>query len=255
MTHIQMKTLFGAMIIAIFTLTSCQSTSRVTHVTGRMIPVDATLDEQPDSSAIALLAPYKTLIDSMMYRKIGYADVTMKRVARESLLSNLVSDVLRQSAAGVIGKPANIGVVNLGGLRNDLTKGDITIGNVFEILPFENSLCVLTVSGDVLNEIFQAMAQKGGAGLSGAKLEISKSGKLLSATVNNAPVEMDRLYTIATIDYVADGNDGLSPMVKASKRICPPNATLRQIFLNYVEVQTAAGKVITSKIEGRITVK
>lgn len=65
----------------------------------------------------------------------------------ESLLSNLVAGVLQQAAVRVLGKPADMGLVNMGGLRNILPKGDITVGEIFEILPFENSLCVLTMKG------------------------------------------------------------------------------------------------------------
>ena len=60
---------------------------------------------------------------------------------------------------------------------------------------------------------------------------------------------------MATIDYLADGNDGMAPLAKAVKRDCPPGATLRGLFMDYVERQTKAGKKITSHIEGRISVK
>ena len=63
----------------------------------------------------------------------------------ESLLSNLIADVLREAAVEVLGKPADMGLINIGGIRNSLTEGDITTENIYEILPFENSLCVLTM--------------------------------------------------------------------------------------------------------------
>ena len=59
----------------------------------------------------------------------------------------------------------------------------------------------------------------------------------------------------ATIDYLADGNDGMTALIRAEKRECPQGATLRSLFMDYVERQTAAGKKITSRMEGRITVE
>ena len=59
----------------------------------------------------------------------------------------------------------------------------------------------------------------------------------------------------ATIDYLADGNDGMTALIQGEKRDCPPGATLRGLFMDYVERQTAAGKKITSRMEGRITVE
>ena len=67
-------------------------------------------------------------------------------------------------------------------------------------------------------------------------------------------IEDDKDYTVATIDYLADGNDGLTPFINADKRECPDGLTLRGLFLDYVRQQTAAGKKITSKLDGRITV-
>jgi 2',3'-cyclic-nucleotide 2'-phosphodiesterase (5'-nucleotidase family) len=178
----------------------------------------------------------------------------MDRGAPESLLSNLVADVLRQSAAAVTGHPADLGIVNMGGLRNVLTQGDITVGDVYEILPFENSLCVLTMQGTALRKLFTDIAKSGGQGLSGARLRIGKAGALLEATVGGQPIDDARSYTLATIDYLADGNDGMPSFTLAQSRECPAGATLRSLFMKYVEAQTAAGKTITSQLEGRITV-
>ena len=101
----------------------------------------------------------------------------------ESLLSNLVASVLQQAAVRVLGKPADMGLVNMGGLRNILPKGDITVGEIFEILPFENSLCVLTMKGTDMKRLFKAIASLHGEGVSGIRMEISKEGELLNVTI------------------------------------------------------------------------
>ena len=250
-----LKFVSGAALAMMFLLASCHSACEVTKVEGRMQPMDSTYDVNPDTEAMALLAPYKAKIDSMMYRVVGTAEMSMDKGAPESLLSNLVADVLRGAAAQVLGKPADMGLVNMGGLRNVLTEGAVTCGNIYEILPFENSLCVVTLKGVYLNHLFENIAARGGEGVSGVKLRITKSGKLLGATVAGKPVADDKLYTVATIDYLADGNSDMTALIQAEKRDCPPGATLRGLFMDYVEQQTAAGKKITSRMEGRITVE
>ena len=87
------------------------------------------------------------------------------------------------------------------------------------------------------------------------QLQITKDGKLLRATVAGKPVVDDKLYTVATIDYLADGNNGMTALIQAEKRECPSGATLRGLFMDYVERQTAAGKKITSRMEGRVAVE
>lgn len=249
------KLFSGVTLAVLLTLSSCQSPYKLTKIEGSMITIDSVWDAQPDADALALLAPYKAAVDSMMYRVVGVSEMTMKVGAPESLLSNLVADVLRGAAAQTLGKPADMGLVNMGGLRNILSEGEITCGNIYEILPFENSLCVLTVKGSILKELFAAIAARKGEGVSGVYLEITSDGKLLNGTVGGKEIKDEDLYTVATIDYLADGNDGMKPLVQAEKRICPEDATLRGLFMDYVEQQTKTGKKITSSMEGRITIK
>ena len=250
-----LKFVSGLALAVMFSFTSCHSAYEVTKVEGRMHPMDSTYDVNSDAEAVALLAPYKAKIDSMMYRVVGTAEMSMDRGAPESPLSNLVADVLGGAAVQVLGKSADMGLVNMGGLRNMLTEGPITCGNIYEILPFENSLCVLTLKGAHLNRLFENIAARGGEGVSGVQLQITKDGKLLRATVAGKPVVDDKLYTVATIDYLADGNNGMTALIQAEKRECPSGATLRGLFMDYVERQTAAGKKITSRMEGRVAVE
>lgn len=244
----------GVLLVAVLLLSGCRSAYKVTKVESAMVAIDSTWDVKPDAEAVALLAPYKAKIDSMMYRVVGTAEMSMRKGSPESLLSNLVADALRLSAVQVLGKPADMGLVNMGGLRNILTEGPITVGDIYEILPFENSLCVMTLKGVYMKELFANIAARGGEGVSGVQLRITRDRKLLEGTINGQPIEDDKLYTVATIDYLADGNGGMYALPQAEKRECPAGATLRDLFISYVEQQTAAGKKITSRTDGRITV-
>ncbi len=254
MKRMTLKFIPSVILAAVFLLSSCHSVYEVAKAEGTMVAIDSTWDIKPDAEAVALLAPYKAKVDSIMYRVVGMAEMSMDKGAPESLLSNLVADVLRDAAGQVLGKPADMGLINMGGLRNVLTEGPITCENIYEILPFENSLCVLTMKGVYLKELFNNIAARHGEGVSGVQLVITKDGKLLQGTVGGRPVEDEQLYTIATIDYLADGNDGMIALPQAEKRECPEGATLRGLFMEYVERQTAAGKKITSRLEGRVTI-
>lgn len=171
--------LSGAVLAVALLLVSCHSSYEVTKVEGGRIPMNSVWDAEPDAEAVALLAPYKARMDSVMYHVVGTAEMSMDRFRPESLLSNLIADVLREAAVEVLGKPADMGLINIGGIRNSLTGGDITTENIYEILPFENSLCVLTMKGSAMKHLFENIAVRLGEGVSGIQLEISKDGKLL----------------------------------------------------------------------------
>ncbi len=236
-------------------MTSCDKRYKVVKTDGKLISVDSTWDAYTDSATLALLEPYKNAVDSMMNKVRGVSLVTMDNSKPEGLLSNLVADVLREAATPTLGHPADMGLVNRGGLRNILGEGNITTGNIFEILPFENSLCILTISGRTLKELFVAIAQRGGEGVSGVTLTLGPNNTVINGLIDGKPVDEDKEYTVATVDYLAEGNDGMVPLMAARSRVCPEGATLRGLFMEYVDGQTAKGKPITAKMEGRITVK
>ncbi|MDR0976993.1 MAG: 5'-nucleotidase C-terminal domain-containing protein [Prevotellaceae bacterium] len=240
--------------VGILALSSCRPTYRITNVEGSMTPIDSTWDAHPDTAAAALLAPYKAEIGKVMYRVIGTSAMPMEKGRPESLLSNLVADVLKQAAADVLGHPADVGLVNMGGLRANLPAGNITINDIYEICPFENALCVLTLTGSEMKRFCEDMARVGGPGVSGVKLTITKDGRLVDATVGGRPIDEARTYTVGTIDYLAEGNDGMTTLMNITRKQCPDDSVLRDLFIRYVEKETAAGRQITSRIEGRVTV-
>jgi 2',3'-cyclic-nucleotide 2'-phosphodiesterase (5'-nucleotidase family) len=227
----------------------------VTDVRGTMIPVDSTYDAQPDKKGTELVAHYKQGIKALMTTTIGTCAQNMTGMGRkdaESLLSNLASDVLREAGTKVMGKTCDMGLVNKGGLRATLPKGPITIGNIYEIMPFDNSLCVVMLSGQQLMTLFEEIAKTRGQGISGAKMVITHDGRLIDATIGGEKVDMNRTYSLATLNYLAEGNDGMNilgnPEVKHTNY---DNMIIRDIMIDYVKARTAKGEVVQSSLDGR----
>lgn len=238
-------------------LTSCHSSYNLANIQGSKMEITNAFDTNQDMKAVAILAPFKAKVDSIMNPVIGNSAMDMTSRRPESLLSNLIADVLREYANAIPGQKADISVTNMGGLRSNLPKGTITFGTVYEILPFENSLCIVNLKGSDLKTLLAEIAKVGGEGISNAKLLISKpyGGELLEATVGGKPIDEDATYSVATLDYLAEGNDGLGAFRKALSRFCPEGATVRNIFLGYVKAKAAKGEQVSSALDGRIQVK
>lgn len=211
----------------------------------------AIYDASPDLEAEATLNFYKQQVDEIMNEPIGSASQTLESYQPESPLSNLIADIIRLKAAEKTGKSIDMAVMNMGGIRSILNQGEITIGDIFQICPFENKLAVLTMRGEVLNELLQQIAALHGEGLSGAQMVISEGGSLISANIGGKPVDKDKVYNIATIDYLAEGNDGMLAFKKADTITYPENGILREVFIDYVKDLNKGGIPVDAKIEGR----
>lgn len=249
------KLVFSLACMMLF-LGSCASSHyQVTSITSTRLAVDQSLEPIRDAETEALIAPFRRMKDSIMSDVIGQAEVSMLRTRPESALGNLIADVLRSSASMVLGHEADVAVMNMGGMRADLTKGNITVSNVFEILPFENSLCVLTIKGSDLKRLFANIAARKGEAISGASIVISQSGKLLDCKVAGKEIEDEKIYSLSSIDYLAEGNDGMPAFTAALTKELPADATLRDLFMQYVKDMGKEGKSLYSRVEGRVILK
>lgn len=227
---------------------------RLTAVSGERVVIDSRWDVAPDARAEALLKTYKAKVDSIMSPVVGESAHYMEGKAPESDLSNLVADALRLGGDRYSETPVDVAVTNFGGLRSSLPEGPVTFGNIFEVTPFENTLVLLWMKGSDLRRLFQQICCIK-ACLSGVNLVCDKAGNLLEAKVGGKPLEDDRLYRVATIDYLAEGNDGFTVFQEIQEREQPDGATLRQLFLDYVQEQTRQGRKLEARVEGRLIIK
>ena len=248
-----MKRIILTMTCALL-LSGCRTSYEVTEVRGERIPMTAAYDKGQDEEAARILLPYKQKVDEVMNEPIGHCARTLESHRPESPLSNLIAGIIALSAAEKTGEAIDMGLMNMGGIRNILNAGVITVGDIFQICPFENALAVVTLSGKELRELMEQIAALGGEGVSGVQLVIS-GGRLVSATVGGKPIDPDKDYRVATIDYLAEGNDRLDVMKTAGRKTFPEDGILRDVFIEYVKRLESQGKAVDAKEERRITVQ
>ena len=109
-----------------------------------------------------------------------------------------------------------------------------------------------------VEELFEQIAASGGEAVShGVRLVITKDGKLKSALVGGKGIDKDRLYRIATLDYLAQGNDGLEAFKDKTGVLSPKSEenNVRHIIENYFREQEKNGRPVESRVEGRIVVE
>lgn len=244
-------------VVTIGLLSSCTHHYQLASVERSRILIDSRYDANPDGEATEYMKAYTPKVDSLMGPVVGKTARYMAAYRPESELSNLLPDILVW-ASKKYNEQADFAVYNIGGMRAALAKGDITIGDVYEVAPFENKICFITLKGSDVTELFRQIAIRGGEGVSHeVHMDIDKSHSLLSAKLNGKDIDPNADYRIVTIDYVAQGNDGMTAFKNGTNLTAPKEEkdNTRYIIMDYFREHQSQGKVVDAVIEGRIVVR
>ncbi|MDE5783856.1 MAG: 5'-nucleotidase C-terminal domain-containing protein [Prevotella sp.] len=253
-----MKGLFSLTgLVLMVLLTGCTTHYRLTNVNRSRIVVDKRYDATPDAQAVAFLAPYKQKVDSVMGPVVGRVAHDMSARRPEGDLSNLLPDIFMYMAKNYNEKP-DFAVYNMGGIRAELSKGDVTYGDVLDVAPFENKICFLTLTGEKVLELFAQIARNGGEGVSkGVQLVITPDGKLVSARLHGKEIDPKAGYRVTTIDYLSQGNDGLVAFKDCTELYSPQEDwnNARYVIRDFFSEMMQKGWTIESRVEGRVVVE
>ncbi len=204
-----------------------------------------------DSSIIKYYLPYKAKMEAEMHRIIGQADVALTGGKQpETLLGNFFSAAVLDQGLK-LDPSIQFTFATKGGLRNALPKGNITIGNVFELMPFENELVLLKLSGSDTQKLMDFIAQSSGQPEVGVTMKI-KSGKPHEVSIAGKPFDINKNYSVLTYDYLANSGGDLAFLGNALETKVL-GLKLRDALIQYIEQETKKGNKITAKLDGRIT--
>ncbi|MFA6262224.1 MAG: 5'-nucleotidase [Bacteroidia bacterium] len=238
------------LIFLILTGPSCGTVYRAEKKEHRNISI------QPDSgwlqgagydAARQLIEPYKKKVDTETQLVIGSTEVILLRQKPEGTLCNLAADAVKEKAEQLAYQRIDLCVLNYGGLRiPSIGKGDITTGKVFELMPFENELVLLTVKGSTLKELFHIMALNGGWPVSGAAFRI-KDQDAIEIQIGQVALDSAATYQLVTSDYLANGGDNASCLKEAIHRK-DLHYKVRDAITDYIKLHSP----LNLSLQGRI---
>ncbi len=249
--HFSLFAFVSAIVLPVL-FSSCQDHVYVLQsVQPHRIEVTKALDAHPVAAADAFLAPFRLGVDSLRRPRVGESEQYMTAGRPESLLSNWVADALVATGER-LGYHPDLGICNVGGLRSAMPQGTVCRGDILGIAPFENFFTILKLRGSEVLKLMSDIAAVHGEGVSqAARLVITRDGQLKSALLGGQPIDPERLYTIATLDYLADGNDKLYSLKNSEERITTKEA-VRDVLIEHLRRLDQAGQKASARIEGRI---
>lgn len=247
------RILFFVSWAVVATVSSCMQEPRVVGMDGCCIPVLRVDDCSYDSVLVARIESGRKAVDSIKAPLIGTASMTLKAYRPESPLMNFAADALLSAARSHCNVEIDIAITNKGGLRSEIAEGAVTFGDIYNVFPFDNTLVLITLDGRQLTRLFSEIAVVGGEPISGATITMTRDGRVADAKVGGRPVDPERLYRIATSDYLSQGNDGMTTLAEGRDKDMY-SVTIRDLMVEYISALHGRGKPVTAKEDGRITI-
>ena len=222
-----------------------------------VIPVTEAIPDDPEIQKV--IAPLAEEIRASFGQPLVQAPqgVFRGRRGEENLLGYWVSDVMRQAAQPLVGTPVRFAITNAGGLRANLRPGQLKVGDIFELMPFENELIVIELTGaEVIQVVKEGLLRRGGEPCSGVKVKVEgtpQQATLIVTWEDGAPIDPATVVKVATTDYLYGGGDSI-PTLKKGRKPFTTGVTLRQMLLDQCAALGKAGKDLLPPAPGRYTV-
>lgn len=249
--HLRMKKYILLVILA--GLAACNPGYHLTNRTANRVGIDS-LSASTDSSVARFLQPYRQGLERTMNEVLTHSTGRIEKGQPDGPLNDLLTDALLQQASQRYGKPVDCSHLNYGGIRNNLPEGNITTGSIFEVMPFDNQLVVLTLTGNMLRQLLNHFSAGNKLVVGGIRTKIH-DGKVQSVTFTNGrTLQPDETYTVAMSDYIADGGDN-ADFLKNAVRRDNINYLIRDALIDYFRQQGKSGKPINPVSDGRVSIE
>jgi 2',3'-cyclic-nucleotide 2'-phosphodiesterase (5'-nucleotidase family) len=203
-------------------------------------------------SSIKLVNFYKQQLEEETQKIIAYSVQDLKKENNQHALGNFFCDAMKYICEKTIMDSCDIVLVNRGGLRANLPKGEIRVYNIFELMPFDNELVLLTVSGKKIIEGLNTIVVKRHSYL-GLKLTINANDEILETKIGGKNIEENKNYKILTSDYIANGGDKFDFLMNPIEyKLC--NIKIRDAIISYCIKLTEQQKQIIPYTDERFQI-
>lgn len=246
---------YTLLITWLFIFGACKTNYVKTSYNASNVVVSDSLN-QPDSQLIHIYLPYKKMLEKDMDRVIAVSSREMVKGKPESGLTNFLADLLLKEGSNYLNSsPHNfqpdVSYFNYGGIRTFLPGGEITVGKVYELMPFENEMVFLKLNGKQIAEFIDAIARKGGDSVGGVRFKIA-GGKATEINVRGVPLHENEHYWLVTNDYIAQGGDDMEMLTQRSEFV-ESGKKIRDVIISHLEKLHEKDQILNVQTDERIT--
>jgi len=242
-------------IISTFLISCSQDTEwTINSLDGNYLKVDSANSPNQDEKMLSEIAPYKQKLDSAMGGVITFTDKEYFKKKPNGTLNNLVCDmvfdVIEKRYKDSPYKP-DLCLLNYGGLRRPLPKGEITKSAIFQLMPFQNESVICRLSGKQMNKMFEYLLKSNGQPIANMTVYY-KEGQFSYALIGGEKFDSTKTYNVLTSDYTAKGGDRMNFFLEADTLLLC-GSLLRNDLFTYID-ELKGGQLKASE-EDRILIE
>jgi len=218
------------------------------NLTSTNLAIDSTISN--DILVENLIIPYRQQLNQTMNKIIGYAEKELRKGRPEAPLNNFIAELMLKRANAEYSKKVHIAITNLGGIRASIPKGPITLGKIYEVMPFENELVVLEMTGEQVITLAKQIGERNGEAIAGMRLTF-RNGQLITLTVQGEKVDPEEIYYVVTTDFLSNpGRSSLQVLGQAKRDFL--GVLIRDAIIDEIRQAQSRGNPITAEVDGRI---
>ncbi len=230
-------------------LVSCGNTPEyLTKLAGKQIAIDSnyTLVDSIQN----FITPYHDRVEQILDSTLAYAPYVISKTdgTLNTTAGNLMADIVLSETDPIFkkrtGQNIDFVLLNHGGIRSVISKGKVTARTAYEVMPFENAVVVVELSGEsVLKIVDYLIASKRAHPVAGIQIILNKDRTVISISIGGKPLDVDRSYNVATSDYLVTGGDNMTFFNEALSKT-ETDYKIRNAMIDYFsKVDTLAPKV------------
>ncbi|MCA0133070.1 5'-nucleotidase C-terminal domain-containing protein [Winogradskyella alexanderae] len=239
-------------IFLAFAVLACNKEYHLSKIEGKRIEINDSLNE--DQKIEAYIKPFRQNVNKNLDSVISYAPKTYSKTDGElnTAIGNLMADAVYEESNPVFnsrtGKNIDFVILNHGGIRSIIPKGDITTRTAYSVMPFENSVVVVQLKGTQIKEmlIYLALAKRAHPLSKHIQISLDSDFQLKTATINNAEIESDKTYYVATNDYLYNGGDRMT-FFKPNDSLFVLDYKIRNVLIDYFKKRDTINPVIDER--------
>jgi len=235
-----------------FVVSCKEKNSELKMIRGKQVKIDTVIKK--DSSFIRVIDPYKEELQDKINEVLCYNPRNLSRneAALESSLGNFYADACFDTGDRLFfqetGKHIDFALFNYGGIRTAIPKGEVTVGTVFKLMPFENKLVVVQLSGERVLALFDYLtSSKTAHPVSGLKL-ILHEDELAPILIQGEAFDKGNTYFILTHDYLQHGGDNMA-FFKDPITLYPLQYKVRDALIDHLKMTDT----LNVSLDGRFT--